>query len=135
MHWLFLPQAARHWPLLMAGALAGGVGAAALPPYRPGRCAPETRLQGLTLAEARSGHGVIVTSLRSGSAAALDGIAVGDRVEGINGRRIGGLRQLESTLKPAHAGPVPVLLRHAGHELAVELAEDCHDAADSRGRR
>lgn len=142
--------AGRHWPLLLAGALLagalmGGVGAASLPPYQAGQCGAESRLAGVTLADGKfagptpaggkAAHAVIVTSVRSGADAAPAGIAVGDRIETVDGQQVHTLRQLGPALAHGDGKLARVQLHHAMGSYTVALAEDCHDPSHPRGRR
>ncbi len=132
---LLISFAGRHWPLLLAGALMGGVGAASLPPYRPAACNADTRFSGMTLADGRAVHAVVVTSLRSGAGAPPSGVAVGDRIETVDGHHVSDLHQLNRALAQGNGTLAEVRLRHAKSSYTVALAEDCHDASHPRGRR
>lgn len=97
MRWPVFTLLGRYWPLPAALALLAAA-VTSMPAFRPDRCEAQARLAGVTLAEERVTHSLVVTSLRQGSAAASDGVTVGDRVEQVNGQPVHSLRQLEPAL-------------------------------------
>lgn len=135
MRWPVFTSLGRNWPLLAVFALLAAAAAVAMPVFRADHCEAQALLAGVTLAEERATHSLIVTSLRRGSAAADDGVMVGDRVDRVNGHPVNSLRQLGQALLPGVGKSVPVALHNANRHYQVTLTGDCHDPSNPRDRR
>ncbi len=72
-------------------------------------------------AASRPGHGLVVTSLRSGSEAQSDGVAVGDRVLSIDNHRVETLDQAEQAIRKRRSEDVTLRLVHGDRPLELVL--------------
>lgn len=106
--WLLCCAPLAATPLLPLSFVRGHTDDAA--PHRPSGLLP-----GMTVEPAASGHGLVVTSLRSDGEAAAKGVTVGDGITAIDGRRVTTLDEA------AHC-----LHNHAGNAIALDIVHDRH---------
>jgi S1-C subfamily serine protease len=85
-------------------------------------------LPGLTLEDLGPASGVIVTSVQSDSPAVVAGIAVGDRIVGLDQQPVASLADIRRYVGPHH--PMAVDMRLARGEKPVELTYVFPNEAD-----
>jgi S1-C subfamily serine protease len=82
-------------------------------------------IPGLTVENASGpSHGLVITSLRSRSAAAVAGLAVGDVVTAIDGRQISTLSGAKRYLHSDRSATIALKVVHDHHERRVDLVRN-----------
>ncbi|KAB7647621.1 PDZ domain-containing protein [Polymorphobacter fuscus] len=98
--------------IVVAALVAGLAATSLLAPSRTERA----HLPGLTAADGRAGEGLIVTSVQSGSVAAKGGIAVGDRIVGLDGHHV---TSRAGAIAALRTHPDPVIDMAVAHNHAI----------------
>ena len=95
-------------------------------------------LPGITAEDSGDDSGIIVTSVRSGSAAAHAGITVGDRITSVDGHAVFGLAAARNTFQAGTSPVIDMQLYHYHYLRNVRLVrseEPQHVSQDiGRGR-
>ena len=97
---------------------------------------PKKVVLGVSLGDAESGGGALVSKVLPGTGAELAGLRVGDRIRSINGQRLADRKAAESLLQSCRAGQSVLLAIVRGEEelearaQMMDLARELHDETE-----